>query len=279
MPVRHQRRVHEGFAFFIFHGYYTFIIHYSMLILFGLISGLFSLLGGVLLTLRMDWVRKLMLPLLAFAAGSFLGVSFLDLFPEAVEAVSEPHFVFAAALVGFFSFFVLERVLTNTFHRPHTETAAHSEHTEAITWLVVIGDSLHNLLDGVVIALVYIANPALGLSTAFAIAAHEIPQEIGDFTVLLDQGWSRAKVIAVNIFSSLLNLVGIGIGYYAGVQLEGILPYLLAGVGGIFVYIAATDLIPEIQDRAKHRHSGRILLAFLVGIVLTGYLAMRAHGA
>ncbi|MBP9686272.1 MAG: ZIP family metal transporter [Candidatus Doudnabacteria bacterium] len=249
-----------------------------MLILFGLIAGLFSLVGGVLLTLRMDWVRKAMLPLLAFAAGSFMGVSFLDLFPEAVEAVAEPHYIFAAALAGFFLFFVLERLFTQYAHKDTEDVHNHSEHTEAISWLVVIGDSLHNLLDGVVIALVYIANPAVGLSTAFAIAAHEIPQEIGDFAVLLDRGWSRAKVIAVNVLSSLLNLVGIAIGYYGGMKLEGSLPYLLAGVGGIFVYIAACDLIPEVQDRAKHKFTGRILLAFLFGLGLTAYLALRAHG-
>jgi zinc and cadmium transporter len=145
--------------------------------------------------------------------------------------------------------------------------------------LVVIGDSFHNLLDGIVIALVYLANPALGLPTALAIAAHELPQEIGDFSILLDRGWSKARVIWVNVASSLLSLVGIGIGYYAGTWLEGYLPYLLAAVAGIFIYIATCDLIPEVQDRAGHKYSYRILGSLLLGLLLTGYLAMLAHGA
>lgn len=250
-----------------------------MLILFGLISGLFSLIGGVLLTWRVELARKIMIPLLAFAAGSFLGVSFLDLLPEAVESVAEPHGVFIAALVGIFVFLALESLLTKYLHKADNLTHGHSEHTEAISWLVVIGDSLHNLLDGIVIALVYVANPALGLPTALAVAAHEIPQEIGDFSILLDQGWSRWKVIAVNALSSLLSLVGIGIGYYGGRVLEGYLPYLLAAVAGVFIYIAACDLIPEIKDRAKHKYTYQILLAFLFGLLLTGFLVSLTHGA
>jgi zinc and cadmium transporter len=249
-----------------------------MLILYGLIAGLFSLVGGLLLVWRADWAKRIMIPLLAFAAGSFMGVSFLDLLPEAVEAVEEPHYIFIAALVGLFVFLALESLLTKYLHKPTAiGEHGHSEHTEAISWLVIIGDSLHNLLDGVVIALIYIANPALGLPTAFAIAAHEVPQEIGDFTILLDRGWSRGKVIAVNVASSLLNLVGIGIGYFGGKILEGYLPYLLAGVAGIFIYLACCNLIPEVQDRAKHRYTYSILTSFLVGLVLTGYLAFLAH--
>lgn len=247
-----------------------------MLLFYGLVAGLFSLVGGLALVWRADLAKKIMIPLLAFAAGSFLGVSFLDLLPEAVEAVTEPHWVFAAVLLGFFLFFALERFLIRKFHVHGTE---HSEHTEAIAWLVVIGDSFHNLLDGIVIALVYLANPALGLPTALAIAAHELPQEIGDFSILLDRGWSKARVIWVNVASSLLSLVGIGIGYYAGTWLEGYLPYLLAAVAGIFIYIATCDLIPEVQDRAGHKYSYRILGSLLLGLLLTGYLAMLAHGA
>lgn len=250
-----------------------------MLVLFGLISGLFSLVGGIVLAWRVDLAKKIMIPLLSFAAGSFLGVSFLDLLPEAVESVEEPHSIFIAALVGIFVFLTLESLLTKYLHKPGSGAHGHSEHTEAISWLVVIGDSLHNLLDGVVIALVYLANPALGLPTALAIAAHEIPQEIGDFSILLDQGWSRYKVIMVNVFSSLLSLVGIGIGYFGGQVLEGYLPYLLAAVAGIFIYIAACDLIPEIKDRAQHKYTYQILFAFLVGLLLTGYLVSLTHGA
>lgn len=250
----------------------------STLILYGLIAGLFSLAGGLVLVWREPWAKKIMIPLLAFAAGSFMGVSFLDLLPEAVEAVEEPHFIFIAALVGFFVFFLLERVITKRLHVSGSGTVdEHSEHTEALPWLIVLGDSFHNLLDGVVIALTYVANPALGLSTALAIAAHEIPQEIGDFSILLDRGWSKKKVIAVNVVSSLLNLVGIAWGYWAGSIFENHLPYLLGGIAGVFIYIAASDVIPEVQDRASHKYTYSILSSFLVGLVLTGYLVSLAH--
>lgn len=250
----------------------------SILILYGLIAGLFSLFGGLILVWREAVAKRIMIPLLAFAAGSFLGVAFLDLLPEAVEAVEEPHFIFMAALVGFFIFFLLERLITKRLH-VYGGNDGHSEHTEALPWLVVIGDSFHNLLDGVVIALTYVANPALGLSTALAIAAHEIPQEIGDFSILLDRGWSKTKVIVVNILSSLMNLVGIAWGYWAGGAFENHLPYLLAAIAGVFIYIAASDVIPEVQDRAQHKHTYSILLSFLFGLVLTGYLVSLTHGA
>lgn len=249
-----------------------------MLILYGLVAGLFSLVGGLLLTWRVGLVKKLMIPLLAFAAGSFLGVSFLDLLPEAVEAVADPHTVFIAALSGIFVFLALESLLAKYLHKSENLAHGHSEHTEAISWLVVIGDSFHNILDGIVIALVYVANPALGFSTALAIAAHELPQEIGDFSILLDRGWSRGKVILVNVMSSLLCLVGIGIGYAGGQALQGSLPYLLAGVAGVFIYIAACDLIPEVKDRAQHKYVFRILASFLAGLLLTGYLVQMTHG-
>lgn len=247
------------------------------LLLYGLIAGLFSLIGGLVLLWNAGLAKRIMIPLLAFAAGSFLAVSFIDLLPEAVEAVDEPHYVFIAALLGFFVFFALERFINKWTHKPMSGSEAHSEHTEALPWLVVIGDAFHNLLDGVVIALTYVANPALGLSTALAVAAHEIPQEIGDFSILLDRGWSKAKVLAVNIGASLVNLVGIALGYWAGSIFENRMPYLLAAIAGVFIYIAASDVLPEVQDRAKHRFSFAILFSFAVGLVLTSYLVFLTH--
>lgn len=245
------------------------------LILYSLIGGLFSLLGGLFLLWRIDLVQKVITPLLAFAAGAFLGVSFLDLLPEAVEMVEEPHGVFIAALVGFLVFFVLERALMR-FHSKRDEHE-HSEHTESLPLLVILGDCIHNFLDGIVIALAYIANPALGLVTALGVAAHEIPQEIGDFGVLLSQGWSRRKVIAVNILQSLLTIPGALLGYYAGQALEGYLPYLLAGTAGIFLYIAASDLVPEIHHRTGHRNFYRVVISLIASVLVIAYLIEVTH--
>lgn len=250
------------------------------LLLYGLIAGLFSLVGGLVVIWRAETAKKIIIPLITFAAGAFMAVSFLDILPEAVESGIEPHYIFIATLVGFFIFFMIERLLMRFTHkhREENEVTTHSEHSESLPILVMIGDSTHNFLDGIVIALAYVANPSIGLATALAIAAHEIPQEIGDFSIMLDSGWSKTKTIVANVASSLLSVVGIFIGYFAGTALVEYLPYLLGGVAGTFIYIAASDLIPEIQDRARHQHMFSILFAFLAGLVIVGYLVKLTHG-
>ncbi len=250
----------------------------GQIILYSLISGFFALIGGILVLWRYQLAMKIVIPLIAFAAGAFLGVSFLDLLPEAVEAVDEPHDIFIAFLVGFFLFFVLERLIMRHFHSLHRTEDSHSEHTASLPSLVILGDSIHNFLDGVAIALAFVADPSLGLVTAFAVAAHEVPQEIGDFIILLDRGWSKMKVLAVNVGQSLLAVIGAIIGYFGARMFENTLPFLLAGTAGIFVYIAASNLIPELQDRAKHSQTYRILIAFLLGLVSIGALVSVAHG-
>ncbi len=248
------------------------------LIWYSLVGGIFSLVGGLVLTWHEGLTKRIMTPLLAFAAGSFLGASFLDILPEAVEAVDEPHPIFIAAIIGFMLFFILERGLMRYAHKGHEKTT-HSDHTESLPILVIMGDSIHNFLDGIVIALAYIANPILGLTTTLAVAAHEIPQEIGEFSILLAQGWSKKKVILINIAQSLLTIPGVVIGYYAGQSLEAYIPYLLGGVGGIFIYLAASDLIPEVHHRAGHKHFHRVVWPMLASMLIIGYLVRLAHGS
>ncbi len=249
------------------------------LILYGLIGSVFALIGGFLVLWQADKVKKIMTSLLAFAAAAFLGVSFMDLLPEAVEAVAEPHFVFMAFLAGITIFFTLERTLMKYVIKHSPDHPQHDAHTESLPALVILGDSLHNFLDGIALAVVYVANPSLGLATALAIAAHEVPQEIGDFAILMDRGWSNKKVILVNVLSSLTTFIGIFIGYIAATSIEHFLPYLLAGVAGIFTYIALSDVIPEIHHRAGHKHLARVLIPFIAGLLLIGYLTLNiSHG-
>lgn len=251
----------------------------SELILYSLIAGLFSLVGGIFVMWQSHNVMKFITPLITFGAGAFLGVSFLDLLPEAVEATTEPHPIFIATLIGFFLFFAIERILMRYVknHHGHQENTKHDEHTESLPFLVVLGDSIHNFLDGIIIGLAFVANPLLGLPTALAIAAHEIPQEIADFTILLDSGWKKRKIIIVNVISSLLTVLGAIIGYLTIGLFENSLPYLLAGTAGIFIYIAASDLIPEIHHRAGHKQLYSILFFFLMGLLTIGYLVSLAH--
>jgi zinc and cadmium transporter len=247
------------------------------LIFYGLIGSVLTLVGGVIVLWTSEQVKKIMTSLLAFAAAAFLGVSFLDLLPEAVEAVAEPHYVFISFLVGVAFFFALERSLMKYFHTDsHGE---HADHTESLPALIILGDSLHNFLDGIAIAISYVADPSLGLTTALAVAAHEVPQEIGDFAILLDRGWSKSKVFLVNLFSASAALLGILVGYTAVKSFESWLPYLLAAVAGVFTYIALSDLVPEIHHRAGHKHLYRVLLPFVVGLIMIGYVITLTHGA
>jgi zinc and cadmium transporter len=245
------------------------------LIFYSLIGGLFSLAGGLVLLTRADLAKRMITPLLAFAAGAFLGASFLDILPEALEMGVGPHQILMAALVGFVVFFVLERLLM--LIQAKSEGHDHSDHTETLPFLLILGDSIHNFLDGIVIALAYLANPVLGLTTTLGVAAHEVPQEIGDFSILLNQGWSKKKIIFISILQSLLTIPGVIIGYYGGQFLAPWLPYLLAGTAGVFIYIAASDLIPEIHHRTGHRHFYRVVLPLLASILIIYYLINLAH--
>lgn len=242
----------------------------SALILYTLIGSLFSLVGGLLLLWHAEFAQRITNLLFAFGAGAFIGISFLDLLPEAIGMVEEPHVVLIASLAGFTLFFALERLSMKHMH--FSGEHAHEAHSETLPWMTVIADTLHNFLDGVVIALAYIANPALGLPTALAIAAHEIPQEIGEFAILLDQGWTKSKIIMANVFSALAAFAGIGVAYIALPFFEAYLPILIGAVAGIFIYIAASQLIPEIHHRAGHTHAYRILATFLAGVLVIGYV-------
>jgi len=231
--------------------------------------------GGLLITWKKDFANKITTPLLSFAAGAFLTVAFLDVLPEAVELAEEAHPIFMFTLGGFLAFFILERLLMVL--PPYHKHGGHSDHTEALPLLVVLGDLMHNFLDGVVIGLSYLASPALGFTTALAIAAHEIPQEIGDFTVLLHLGWTKKKVILVNVLSSLVTIPGALLGVFAGSVWDSYLPYLLAIAAGNFLYIAASDLIPEVQHHAGHKRFASVVAPMLLSAVVIAYLVNLTH--
>lgn len=246
------------------------------LILYGLIGSIFALAGGLFLLWRPAFTKRITNYLFAFGAGTFIAISFLDLLPEAVEMVEEPHNIFIAAIFGFTAFFALERLFMK-YMKGTQDMHAHHEHSEALPWMTIIGDTTHNFLDGVVIALAYFANPLLGLPTALAIAAHEVPQEIGEFAILIDQGWSKFKVLAANLLSALAALLGIGVAYVALPFFESYLPHLLGGAAGVFIYIAASQLIPEIHHRAGHKQAYRFLFAFILGVAVIWYVISFTH--
>jgi zinc and cadmium transporter len=246
------------------------------LLLYSLIAGLFSLVGGILLLWKPEVTRRIMHPLISFGAGAFLAAAFADVLPEALEASANPRAILLATLAGFVSFFILERFLMRYFKGSNHHT--HSEHTESLPFLLILSDCIHNFMDGVIIAIAFAANPLLGLPTAFAISAHEIPQEIGDFSILLHLKWKRRDIIFVNVLQSLLTIPGVFIGYFIGRSIENQLPLILGATAGIFIYIAGSDLIPELHHQSSHKHFFRIVLPMILSIVLVTVLAAFAEG-
>ncbi len=227
------------------------------IVIFAIIGSVVSLAGGLALMMREDLARRWSGTLAALAAGTLLGTAFLDLLPEAIERGGVSRGL-TAALLGFLIFFIAEQGIV-LFHARST-MPHHAEHgAAATTSLIVAGDTVHNFIDGVVIAGTFMTSVPLGVMTSLAVAAHEIPQEIGDFGVLLNNGMSRRRVVLVNLISAMATVAGGLLAYAAGAQIAPYLHDFLGATAGFFVYIAAADLIPQMQHAAMH-HRGRAVL-------------------
>jgi zinc and cadmium transporter len=244
-----------------------------------------SLAGGVLsvcaaafaLWLRARWVSTLV----SFAIGTLLGAAFLEVVPHAFEA-GHARGAAGAILAGILGFFLLEKLLLWRHSHDHGEGAEplhHQEHDRA-GMLIVVGDTVHNFVDGVLIATAFLQSPQLGLVTSIAIVAHEIPQEVGDFLVLLHSGYSRMKAFVLNVLSSLGSVAGGVIGYYALQGYEDWEPTLLGIVAASMIYVAVADLIPGLHKRPELRATAQQVLLIGAGvglIALVGALVRHAH--
>lgn len=249
------------------------------ILVFTFIGSVGSLIGGLLLLSHQKFAMKISHFLAAFAAGTLLGAAFFDLLPESLEHAQEAGStvdIFLWTLVGIIFFFFIERFL-HWFH--HHEDYHSDEHTKTTVPLIIVGDTIHNFLDGIVIALTFLVSIPLGIVTTLAVAAHEIPQEIGDFGLLLHKGLSRKKVIVVNIVSACAAFGGAFLAYFLGERIEGILPIALALTAGFFIYIAVSDLIPEIHHENRKGFAFVESILLLVGILFV-YVAVStlSHG-
>ncbi|OGY29392.1 MAG: hypothetical protein A3F35_01525 [Candidatus Woykebacteria bacterium RIFCSPHIGHO2_12_FULL_45_10] len=214
------------------------------ILIFNFAASLLSLTGGVILLLKTDLMGKIAHLLASFAAGALLGTVFFDLLPEAAN-IKTNHNIFLWTLVGVLAFFFLERSVHWLHHHQHPHQKSDSKPT---VLLLLLGDTVHNFIDGVAIATTFLVSVPLGIVTSVAVAAHEIPQEIGDFGVMLNEGYARRKIVLFNLFSAFASIVGAVITFFIGARIEGYLPILLALTAGFFIYIAASDLIPEIHE-------------------------------
>lgn len=243
------------------------------ILIFTFIGSVLSLTGGLLLLIKRDFAVKTSHYLSAFAAGALLGTAFFDLLPEALEESTSTD-IFIWALFGILFFFLVERAL-HWFHHHHRE---HTEEEPPPTVLLLnFSDAIHNFLDGIVIAASFLVDIRLGIITSFAVAAHEIPQEIGDFGVMLNKGLSSKKVLIVNILISFTAIVGALLTYWLGERIEPILPIALATTAGFFIYIAASDLIPEIHHK-NARGLAVIESSLLVFGVIVIYTFVKVFG-
>ena len=231
-----------------------------------------SLAGGILsagaaafaLFLRAAWVSTLV----SFAIGALLGAAFLEVIPHAFEN-GAPHTVAASILAGILVFFLLEKLLLWRHSHDHEEPHPGHDHGRSGA-LIVVGDTIHNFLDGILIAAAFLQSTQLGIVTAMAIVAHEIPQEVGDFLILLNSGYSKAKAFLLNMLSSCATLVGGALGYYALQVIEGWTPALLGVVAASMIYVAVADLIPGLHRRTSMRAtvSQTVLIALGIGSIV-----------
>ena len=226
--------------------------------------------GAGLILLKKTLSPKLTHALSAFAAGGLLGAAFLDLLPEAFHGLEELGYqdvettVFLYTLGGIILFFLLERLI-HWFHHHHDD---HKEEMKPVIPLILFGDGAHNFIDGVVIAATFLVDIRLGMITTLAIVIHELPQEIGDFGILLKEGMSKSKALLYNFLSQLTSVLG-GVGtYFIGSMVNGVLPYLIAITSGFFLYIALTDLVPDIHNENKKGFALLETVLLILGIVL-----------
>lgn len=244
---------------------------------------LFTALGGVLgvaaasvlLLLSDDWHRRLLPHLISFAVGALLGAAFLALLPHAIEAagLENLHEIGLTFVIGILLFFMLEKLVIWRHCHVHDCEAhmpEHGHHAPERTAgvLVLIGDGLHNLIDGVLIAAAFLVDFHLGIVTALAVAAHEIPQEVGDVAVLLQSGMGRAKALYYNMAASLTAVIGGVAAYFSLATIEQARPYVLAIAAGSFVYVAVADLIPGLHRRVEARAGIEQLVMILLGLAM-----------
>lgn len=224
-----------------------------------------SLIGVVTLSVQERFLKAILFLLIAFSAGALLGGAFLHLIPEAIEK-TDPAKVFTVVTAGFVLFFILEKYLF--WHHCHDGVCG----VHTFTYLNLIGDGLHNFMDGMVIAAGFASSVSLGVFTTVLVIVHEIPQELGDFGVLVYGGFSKRKALFCNFLSALTAFGGALIGYFLSSRIAGFSYILLALTAGGFIYIASADLVPEIHKETDLRKSGLSLAFFLLGIIVTAAL-------
>jgi zinc and cadmium transporter len=255
-----------------------------LIIIFTAIGGVLSVMAAAVFLLLRDHHKNAVLPHgISFAIGALLAVAFWGLIPEAFAEVKPEQFraLSGTILAGILGFFVLEKLLIwrhchyvsceahgdDAHSHGHSHSHGHNDAKPAGA-LIILGDSIHNFVDGVLIAAAFLTDVQLGIVTSLAVAAHEIPQEVGDFAILLDSGYSRAKALFYNILASFTTVLGGVLAYFSLEDLHDSLPYFLALAASSFIYIAVADLIPSLHTKTDMKSSLQQIALIAAGVFL-----------
>lgn len=227
-----------------------------------IIVSMVSFIGVVTLAFKEKLLNKIVMLLVGFSAGALIGGAFLHLIPEALEKGCKDLFLYV--IIGFVAFYVVEKLL----HWRHCHKGKCDVHV--FTYLNLIGDAVHNFLDGIIIAASFVASTNLGIVTTIAVVIHEIPQEFGDFGVLIYGGFSKTKALMYNFLSALTAVAGAVIGFFLSSMIENSVVFLLPLTAGGFIYIASSDLVPELRKETDIKKSLLPFLFFLLGLAFMG---------
>lgn len=262
----------------------------SWIIIFSLVGGVLSVIAAAsFLVLPQYWRQRLLPHLVSFAIGALLGAAFLALLPHAMtSAPNDVHNISLAILIGLLVFFLLEKLVLwrhchhddCEVHTPDEESHHHGHRHQdgpAAGKLVLLGDAVHNFVDGILIAAAFMTDIELGIVTALAVAAHEIPQEVGDFAILLQSGFSRAKALAFNILSSMTTVVGALLAYWSLGSVQEWIPYVLAIAASSFIYVAVADLIPGLHQKLDAKTSIQQITLIIAGVITIYFAHSHLH--
>lgn len=235
-----------------------------------IVVSLISFVGVISLLLKENLLNKILLLLISFSAGALIGGAFLHLIPEAVEKSGKRE-VYLFVIIGFIFFFILERYLH--WRHCHKETCE----IHAFAYLNLVGDGIHNFIDGLIIGSSFTVSIAFGMTTSFAIIMHEIPQEIGDFGILVYGGLNKNKALFYNFLAAVTAILGTIIGFVLANVSNNFLTLLMPMAAGGFIYIASCDLIPELHKQQDIKKSTLSMVVFIIGVALMYFAAAIGH--
>ena len=244
-------------------------------------GGLLSVLVAAALTVGL--LSRIVNHLVSLSTGVLLATALLNILPEAFESPASPHSLFATLLGGLLFFFLLEKA--ELYRHSHHHEGDHHDHHHGFDrqqagrggWSVILGDSIHNFCDGIIIAAAFLADTRLGVVTSLAIIAHEIPQEVGDYIVLINAGFTRGRALLFNALSGLAAVVGGVLGYFIVGPWQALFPYLLVIASSSFIYVAVADLIPQLQHRLTLKETATQLLWLGVGLGIVLLATSQLH--